>query len=99
MKEQEIRSRWTAIRRADYDGALQPCRTCGGEAQVFVVDPVGTWLRSVMPETTTFLAARCTCGATGKLASTGRNVFGNIIDECGAAACAARTWNAEQEEG
>lgn len=98
MTDQEIRNGWTIIRRADFSGKLQPCRECGGEAQVFVVDPVGTWLRSVMPATTVFLAARCACGTTGKLSTTGRNVItGNFVDEKRAAEIAAKNWNAQQE--
>lgn len=98
MTDQEIRNRWTIIRPADYDGALQPCARCGGKAQIFVVDPVGLWIRRVMPEDTVFMAARCTCGTTGKLSTTGRNVVtGNFVDELRAAEIAAKNWNAQQE--
>lgn len=92
--QQEARNKWPIIRLADFSGELQPCRLCGGSARVFVVDPVGTWLRTVMKDKT-FVAARCACGATGKLQATGLSAIGTVIDEPRAAAAAARSWNAE----
>ena len=96
--KESTRSKWTIIRRADYEGSLAPC-SCGQTPEVYVVDPVGLLQRAVMPKETVFFAVRCKeCGRTGKLAETGLNAFGNYIDETRAAELAAEAWNREQAE-
>ncbi len=96
MISQEHRRKYQIIRPAAYAGTIAPCSRCGSLPQLFVIDPVGTWLRYVMPDET-FFAVRCGCGETGKLNSTGRTAIGTYIDEQRAAALAVRSWNAEQE--
>lgn len=97
MISQEARRKWQTIRRADYAGTLKPCRRCGSMPQLFVIDPVGLYLRAVMPAETVFFAARCACGKTGNLNATGRNIItGARIDEHRAAEFAAEAWNTEQ---
>lgn len=96
MISQEHRRKYQIIRPAAYAGIIAPCSRCGSLPQLFVIDPVGTWLRYVMPDET-FFAVRCGCGETGKLNSTGRTAIGTYIDEQRAAALAVRSWNAEQE--
>ena len=97
MISHELRSKWQTIRPAEYDGPLTPCRECGSSPQVYVVDPVGLYIKAFMPDET-FFAVRCSCGRTGELRYTGRNVFGEYITISKAATKAADVWNAEQEE-
>ena len=95
MTSQETRSKWETIRPAGYSGRLAPCRKCGKDPQLFVVDPAGLYIKAFMPGET-FLAARCSCGNTGELKMTGKNVFGEYIDALRAGDLAAAAWNAEQ---
>ena len=95
MTSQETRSKWQIIRRADYAGHLEACRRCGSAPQLYAVDPVGLWVRYFLPGET-FLAARCACGMTGALKTTGMNALGTYTDVQRAAELAAAAWNAEQ---
>lgn len=96
MIAQEYRGKWRIIRRAEYAGKIEPCSRCGRDPQLYAIDPVGCWIRLVVPEETAFFAVRCACGQTGKFNSTGKVATGAYIDEQRAAALAVRNWNAEQ---
>lgn len=97
MISQEYRRQYQTIRPAEYAGKLDACRRCGADPQLFVIDPVGTWIRYVVPKGTTFYAVRCGCGETGALRQTGRTANGFYIDDQRAAEQAGEAWNAEQE--
>ena len=93
---QEVRQAWQVIRPADYAGTLERCSRCGSAPQLFVIDPVGTWIKHLEAgKKETFFAVRCACGMTGKFCFTGKCATGKHIDEQHAAELAARSWNAE----
>lgn len=94
MLNQEQRAKWAFIRQADYTEQLKACRRCEGTPQLFVIDPVGLWLREALKRET-FFAARCACGAIGPCRNTCETLYGKI-DGQQAAVLAAEAWNAEQ---
>ena len=90
------RDKWSMKHLIDYIGDLEPCSRCGRSPKIYTIDPVGSWLQHVMPKDTLFFAARCDCGLTGGLSSTGLAATGKYIDEKRAAELAASNWNTEQ---
>lgn len=93
---EEMRRTCKTLRRADYTGKLEVCSRCGSAPRLYVVEPRGTYLKWTSLKTETFFAVRCTCGETGGLRSTGKNIMGKYIDELKAATQAADVWNREQ---
>ena len=97
MAAQDLQGEWKTLHQVEYDGDLEVCRQCGSIPQLYALAPVLRQRARLFFKTDSFVAVRCSCGATGPLKPTGVDVFGTYITEDRAALRAATAWNLEQK--